>query len=96
MTPTTEQIKAAIESLRLMKCEHNHIRKNDAEWEAIETAIACMEKQVPKAVVVTEKKFIPLYLCGTCNCVLGWGDVDNTTCCEHCGQLLDWESEETE
>lgn len=40
----------AIEQLTIMQCQYNHIRKIDAEWEAIERA-----KEVLREVMKREK-----------------------------------------
>lgn len=59
--------------------------------EAIETAKAALEKQIPKRPYFTEdKEFV---LCPCCN---GKGLSDKQNYCDNCGQKLDWSDENEE
>ena len=78
----------------------------EVEWEypmeyavAFETAIAAIEKQIPKTpnsgIDRTWGTPTKEAICPVCDCALGhWefiGDAKKITYCEHCGQAITWE-----
>jgi len=98
MTPTTEQIKAAIEIVKNLgkhSVSYGHYFLPEAQA-AMQTAISCMEKQMAKKPII--KPYEPA-LCPSCGKELSddLGDGYYKHCrgqliCD-CGQKLDWESE---
>jgi predicted amidophosphoribosyltransferase len=88
LTMDTEKIQAAIEQMkRAYIAINNSLCAPDADDNLKQIALACMEKQVAKAVEDAPKAVYGV--CPNCHDFLS-GDEAH---CSTCGQALDWESE---
>jgi hypothetical protein len=98
----TEKIWRAIEymtdsknaALICSKADPNPINRKEAlkYYEVLQTALACMEKQVPKAVIVKPLLVDNTIMAPTCY-ICGSVVCDDQFYCHNCGQLLLQESE---
>lgn len=76
-------IEQAIIELNVMRCKYSHIRKNDSEWFAIETAQEALrekqERENPKPLTLDELKARvgnPVYI--KCEWMSEWGVFDRS------------------
>ncbi len=59
--------------------------------EAVDMAIAALEKHIPKKPKEVEKKYWNDYACPNCEKLLGNSiEVYQEKCCHYCGQALNW------